>query len=127
MILEILQIKRDPPTVNKDATLLTGLIQMSVEWSNNFDALFTVTELFNLNLLAVIEDPAHLDLLEGVIGLELIDAGRLGPLEIALVGRSDIEGSLTQERSSIHSLMSVPAYLLWASFSLSALRLSWNS
>jgi hypothetical protein len=42
VILEILQILRDPATVNEDATLLTELIQMSVEWSNDLNTFLAI-------------------------------------------------------------------------------------
>ena len=42
MILEILQILRDPATVDEDATLLAELIQMSVEWSDYFNAFLAI-------------------------------------------------------------------------------------
>ena len=85
MILEILQILRDPATVDEDATLLAELIQMSVEWSDYFNAFLAIAYLFNLNLLRVIEDSSELDLLEGVIALELIDVAGLGPGKASLV------------------------------------------
>jgi hypothetical protein len=42
VILEILQILRDPATVNEDATLLAELIQMSVEWSNDLNTFLAI-------------------------------------------------------------------------------------
>jgi hypothetical protein len=42
VILEILQILRDPATVNEDATLLTELIQMGVEWSNDLNTFLAI-------------------------------------------------------------------------------------
>lgn len=72
VILEILQIERYPTTVHKDATLLTLIIQMCVEWCDDFDSLFSVSHLLHLNLFRVVEDTSDFDLLEGVIVLELI-------------------------------------------------------
>jgi hypothetical protein len=42
VILEILEILRDPATVYEDATLLTELIQMSVEWSYDLNTFLAI-------------------------------------------------------------------------------------
>jgi hypothetical protein len=42
VILEILQILRDPTTVDEYATLLAEFIQMSVEWSNDLNTFLAI-------------------------------------------------------------------------------------
>jgi hypothetical protein len=64
VILEVLKIVGNPAAVDKNATLLSLLIQVSVERSNDFNTLFVVVHLLNLNLLVVIKDSSDLDLLE---------------------------------------------------------------
>ena len=102
VILEILEIMGNPATVDEDATLLTLLIQVSEERSNDFNTLFIVVHLLNLNLLGVIEDSSDLDLLEGVIALELFEIlAWLAPNETRSVLGSDINGSLSKKRCPI--------------------------
>ncbi len=102
MILEVFEIVRNPATVNKDATLFTLLIQVSKERSNNFNTLFVVMNLLNLNLLSVIKDSSDLDLLEGVVALELIEilAG-LAPNETSSILGCNVNSSLSEERCPI--------------------------
>jgi hypothetical protein len=96
VILEILEIVGNPATIYEDATLFTLLIQMSVEGSNNFDTLFVVAILLNLNLLIVIKDSSELDLLEGVFALKLIEIlARLAPDETSSILGSNVNCSLS--------------------------------
>lgn len=64
MHAEVLEIEGHPAAVYQDATLLTLLVQVGVEWGNDIDTFLTVSELLNLGLLGVIEDASQLDLLE---------------------------------------------------------------
>jgi hypothetical protein len=64
VVLEVLEILRDPSTVNKDATNLIFFIEMSVERSDYLNAFLTIVQLFHLNLLIVVEHSSNLDLFE---------------------------------------------------------------
>jgi hypothetical protein len=64
VILEILEIKRNPTTVDKDADLFSFLIQVGIERSDDLDSLLAVTQLLNLDLFVVVEDSSDFDLLE---------------------------------------------------------------
>jgi hypothetical protein len=97
VVLEILQIDGYPAAVDQDATLLTLFIKVGVERCNNFDTVLTIAELFNLNLSVVIEDASDLNLLEGVVTLELIDISGFSPWEAALVLRGNVDGSLSEQ------------------------------
>lgn len=100
MILEILEIKRNPTTVDKDADLFSFLIQVGIERSDDLDSLLTVTQLLNLDLFVVVEDSSDFDLLERIIALKLIDILCLAPDKAASVLGSNIDGSLRKERCS---------------------------
>ena len=56
----VLQIVRDPASVDKDGLLFAGSIQVCVEWGNNIDSLLATAHLLDLDFTSVVEDSTHL-------------------------------------------------------------------
>jgi hypothetical protein len=120
MHLLISEIFRNPSSVNKNALFFTLFIQVSVEWSYNFNTFLSVFHLLNLDLLIVIKDASDLNLFEGKFILELIDVLAC-PQKVLAIQWSDVKCLLTQKFCS--KIIILNQYDLWSIRNLPSLSL----
>lgn len=101
-----LKIMRNPSSINKNTTWFSLFIEMSVKRYYNLDSSLSISCLFNLNLLRVIEHTLNFDFLKRVFIFDFIDTLlAIAPEETLSVLRSDINCLFWKQFFSIISYL----------------------